>query len=66
MTAASVIIERGGVLYAFAQFFMPANRLETAQAVDGVPYDIFVKQGIVKLDVYKRQPSSATSIPSVR
>lgn len=49
LTAASVIIERGGVLYAFAQFFMPANRLETAQAVDGVPYDIFVKQGIVKL-----------------
>ena len=49
LTAASVIIERGGVLYAFTQFFMPANRLETAQAVDGVPYDIFVKQGIVKL-----------------
>ena len=32
LTAASVIIERGGVLYAFTQFFMPANRLETAQA----------------------------------
>ena len=49
LTAASVVIERDGVLYAFAQFFMPANRLETAQAIDGVPYDIFVKQGIVKL-----------------
>ncbi len=44
LTAASVVIERDGVLYAFAQFFMPANRLETAQAIDGVPYDIFVKQ----------------------
>lgn len=49
LTAASVVIERDGVLYAFAQFFMPANRIETAQAIDGVPYDIFVKQGIVKL-----------------
>ena len=49
LTAASVVIERDGVLYAFAQFFMPANRLETAQAIDGVPYDIFVKQGILKL-----------------
>ncbi|WP_034379177.1 terminase large subunit [Dehalobacter sp. UNSWDHB] len=49
LTAASVVIERDGKLYAFAQFFMPANRLETAQAIDGVPYDIFVKKGIVKL-----------------
>lgn len=49
LTAACVIFERGGILYAFTQFFMPANRLETAQAEDGVPYDIFVKQGIVTL-----------------
>jgi phage terminase large subunit-like protein len=49
LTAASVVIERDGVLYAFCKFFMPTNRLETAQAVDGVPYDIFVKQGILKL-----------------
>jgi phage terminase large subunit-like protein len=44
LTAASVIIEREGVLYAFTQFFMPRNRLETLQATDGVPYDIFVKK----------------------
>lgn len=49
LTAATVIIERAGKLYAFTQFFMPANRVETAQAVDGVPYDIFIKKGIVKL-----------------
>lgn len=48
LTAASVIIERDGKLYTFTQFFMPANRLETAQAAEGVSYDIFVKQGIVK------------------
>lgn len=49
LTAATVIVERLGKLYAFTQFFMPANRVETAQALDGVPYDIFVKKGIVKL-----------------
>jgi phage terminase large subunit-like protein len=49
LTAASAVIERGGVLYAFCKFFMPTNRLEIAQAEDGVPYDIFVKQGILKL-----------------
>lgn len=48
LTAASVVIERAGVLYAFTQFFMPSSRIETAQALEGVPYDIFVKQGLVK------------------
>lgn len=62
LTAASIVVEKQRVLYAFTQFFMPTNRLELAQATDGVPYDIFVKQGILTLsgenhvdyrDVYK-------------
>lgn len=49
LTAASVVIEKSSILYAFTQFFMPASRLETLQATDGVPYDLFVKKGIVTL-----------------
>ena len=49
LTAASVLIEREGKLYAFCQFFMPANRLEKGQQIDRVTYDIFVKKGIVTL-----------------
>ena len=49
LTAASVVIEKSGILYAFTQFFMPASRVETLQATDGVPYDLFVKKGIVTL-----------------
>ncbi|WP_243112020.1 terminase large subunit [Butyrivibrio sp. CB08] len=49
LTAASVVIEKSGILYAFTQFFMPASRLETLQATDGVPYDLFVKKGNVTL-----------------
>ena len=49
LTAATVIIEKQGKLYTFTQFFMPAQRLEDAQAKDGVPYDIFVKKGILTL-----------------
>ena len=45
LTAASVVIEKGGVLYSFTQFFMPRDRVESLQATDGVPYDIFVKRG---------------------
>ena len=49
LTAATVIVEREGKLYAFTQFFMPANRVERAQAIDGVPYALFVQKSIVKL-----------------
>ncbi len=49
LTAASVVIEKDGVLYAFTQFFMPRGKLETLQATDGVPYDIFVKKGLITL-----------------
>ena len=49
LTAATVVIEKYKKLYAFTQFFMPAARLEKAQATDGVPYDIFVKKGVLTL-----------------
>ena len=49
LTAASVLIERDGKLYAFCQFFMPAGRLERGQQLDKVTYDIFVKKGILTL-----------------
>ena len=49
LTAASVVVEKSGVLYAFTQFFMPRKRVESLQALDGVPYDIFVKKGLITL-----------------
>lgn len=49
LTAACVVIEREGVLYTFCQFFMPAGRIETLTAIDGIAYDIFVKKGILTL-----------------
>ena len=49
LTAATVSVERGGKRYAFTQFFMPANRVERATAIDGVPYALFVQKGIITL-----------------
>ncbi|MCL2197304.1 MAG: terminase large subunit [Defluviitaleaceae bacterium] len=49
LTAACVVIEKEGKLYAFCQFFMPADRLERGQQIDKVPYEIFVKKDIVTL-----------------
>ncbi len=48
LTAATVLIERCGVIYAFTKFFMPRERLEKAIAVDDTPYDIFEKEGLVQ------------------
>lgn len=49
LTAATVLIERAGKLYAFTHFFMPAARVEAAQERDGVPYGIFVQKGLITL-----------------
>ena len=49
LTAASVVIERDGVLYAFTRFFMPRNKVEELQATDGVPYELYVRKGLVTL-----------------
>lgn len=49
LTAASVVIEKDGILYAFTQFFMPKNKVEYLQATDGVPYDLFVKKRLITI-----------------
>ena len=49
LTAASVVIEREGKLYTFCQFFMPENRIEKAILEDGVPYDLFIRDGLIKV-----------------
>jgi len=49
LTATSLVVERDGKLYTFCQFFMPANRIEKAILEDAVPYDLFLKQGLIRL-----------------
>ena len=49
LTACTAVIERGGKLYVFAKFFLPAEKIEEATARDGVPYDIYIKRGFLSL-----------------
>ena len=49
LTAASVLIDRNDITYGFTQFFMPRQQLHYLQERDGVPYEIFVKRGILTL-----------------
>ena len=49
LTSCCVIIEKAGRLYIFAKFFMPANKIDELQEREGVPYRIYVQQGILQL-----------------
>lgn len=49
LTCASIVIEKDGEEFVFSQFFMPRNKLQELIELDKVPYDIYVKQGFLKL-----------------
>ena len=49
LTACTAVIEKNGQLYVYGRFFMPGARLEEAIARDGLPYDAYVRRGILKL-----------------
>ena len=48
LTAACIVIEKDGELYVFAKFFLPAERIDDAQAADGVPYNIYIQRGLLQ------------------
>ena len=47
LTCATAVVEKGGELYCFAQFFLPAERIDEATERDGVPYNIYIQRGIL-------------------
>lgn len=49
LTAAVLVIEKGGELYVFAHFWLPAARIEEATQRDGLPYQIYEQRGFLSL-----------------
>lgn len=47
LTAACVVIEKGGELYVFAKFWLPEEKIADATARDGVPYGIYQQRGLL-------------------
>lgn len=47
LTAAVILIEREGEIYAFARFWLPSERIEELTATDGVPYNIYIQRGLL-------------------
>lgn len=47
LTAAVVVIEKAGRLYAIAKFWMPTEKIEEATQRDGLPYYAYITRGIL-------------------
>jgi phage terminase large subunit-like protein len=48
LTAAVIVIEKGGELYAFAKFWLPAERMDEATQRDGLPYSAYIERGLLQ------------------
>lgn len=48
LTACLVIIEKGGELYVFAKFFLPAEKIAEATERDGLPYAKYIDRGLLQ------------------
>lgn len=49
LTSCCVVIEKDGELYVFSRFFLPAAKIEECIQRDGVPYDLYIKRGLLTL-----------------
>lgn len=49
LTACCVVIERDGKLYVICKFFMPANKVDELAEREGVPYRLYVSQGLIDI-----------------
>lgn len=49
LTAVTTVIEKGGKLYVFGQFFMPREKVDEATAREGLPYRAYVQRGLLTL-----------------
>jgi len=47
LTACVLLIERGGTLYYFTKFYLPANVIDEASSRDGLPYRQYIQRGLL-------------------
>ena len=48
LTACVAVIEKKGELYVFAKFFLPAERIDEATERDGIPYQAYIRRGLLQ------------------
>ena len=45
LTSATLLIEKDGIIYTFARFYLPTNKIEEQTQREGVPYNIYEQRG---------------------
>lgn len=49
LTAAVIVIEKNGIQNVFAKFWLPEEKIAEATARDGLPYEIYIKRGLLEV-----------------
>lgn len=49
LTAAIILIEKGGEMFVFSKFWLPAEKITDAIARDGLPYEHYIQKGWLEL-----------------
>lgn len=47
VTSACVLIEKDGIVWIFAHFWLPGDRIKEATERDGIPYEIMIQRGLL-------------------
>ena len=47
LTCALVVVEKEGLLHVIAHYWLPRNKIDEATQRDGLPYDIYIKRGLL-------------------
>lgn len=47
LTSACVAIEKNGIIHVFSHFWLPSEKIDEAQTRDGVPYKLYIQQGLL-------------------
>ncbi|HAE16985.1 MAG TPA: terminase large subunit [Erysipelotrichaceae bacterium] len=48
LTACTAVIQKNGILYVFAKFFLPAEKIDEATERDGLPYRAYIQRGLLQ------------------
>lgn len=48
LTCGLIVVEKNDELYVVAKFWLPAEKIDEATARDGIPYDAYIKRGILE------------------
>lgn len=49
LTCCGIVVEKDGRLHYLSRYFIPAARVKEATARDGLPYDLYVRRGLITL-----------------